>query len=447
MPPRNRPASTASTSPPSNSITPSSTPPNPSTAGLTKRQRQALRIHRPPLPPPEPEPVIEPEPVPEPEMSDAAFTPPAESHMEAIRIRDYRRPVSEERERASPSKYPTPLPDEEEEEEEGDVLPIGRSPDGTLIDMQDEEPLVAAPAPTTTRPVGYPARSREGTRATLALLLDEDSTSTLRKQHHRRRRSPSSPSHPPAFHSTGGGHAQHAHMRAPEMPRHSPLRALGALSHTLRSALAASTQAETSATAYAQGSYSTYSASPHANLSTHDDLHRRVGGSAGMRHGEEEEQILAARSARCGIDDVLPDCLFWPLSVLSLYAILGVGRAAAYPPRIIGLLPFRIARRRHLICLTVYGVGLSTMRFDLSFHLSTPPFTTVIRNRLLHIVIADRSKGGSNSRRKVILPTAYSDNIRQPHATTHPPQLFGPLSFRPSDRTLASKSLSDFKIG
>ncbi|KAJ6578549.1 hypothetical protein B0H19DRAFT_1123453, partial [Mycena capillaripes] len=52
-----------------------------------------------------------------------------------------------------------------------------------------------------------------------------------------------------------------------------PPRALSALSHTFRSALAAWTQAVTSATAYAPGSYLMYSASaayPHANSSTYD---------------------------------------------------------------------------------------------------------------------------------------------------------------------------------
>ncbi|KAJ6578561.1 hypothetical protein B0H19DRAFT_1123488 [Mycena capillaripes] len=60
-------------------------------------------------------------------------------------------------------------------------------------------------------------------------------------------------------------------MRAPEVPRavlrvicYRPLpRALSALSHTFRSALATWTQAVTSATAYAHSSYSTYAGLQH----------------------------------------------------------------------------------------------------------------------------------------------------------------------------------------
>ncbi|KAJ7637387.1 hypothetical protein DFH06DRAFT_655538 [Mycena polygramma] len=338
MPPRNRPSSSSTPSP---SSSPSTSPP----AALTKRQRQALRIHRPPLPPVSPPtqtPVLDTEPEPE-----------------AIRIR---RPVSEEREteRASPSKYPTPLPDEEDDD---DVLPVpmpsavpmkivrsggadtpeeeepvyeggeerngqdpmadtvlaNEVPTGSLIDMQDddeEEEAVPMPMPM---PSPAPARARQSQPARQPQVLRvaeeplprpisvpkthmEDGTSAST-------RTRKAPSRPPAAAAAAQSHRgqqraqgeRQAHIRAPEVPR-VPAPARSALSHTLRSALAASTQAVTSATAYAHNAYSS-SNTPYPQ-SHHVPTTGGGQGSVGAGHGgqsegdgdgEDDEEIVGAR--------------------------------------------------------------------------------------------------------------------------------------------------------
>jgi hypothetical protein len=159
MAPRNRPSPSTS----------------PGTTGLTKKQRQALRIQRP---------TASPDVASSPANTDVASsdvdsavpsagTSPASMPVEGIRIQRYVA-AAEERERASPSKYPTPLPDEEEDElpvlppveveaaaEEVAVFEVDVEdmeekaadvavPVGSLIDVFDEEDT---PAPAALSPV------------------------------------------------------------------------------------------------------------------------------------------------------------------------------------------------------------------------------------------------------------------------------------------------------
>ncbi|KAJ6468146.1 hypothetical protein C8R47DRAFT_809941 [Mycena vitilis] len=172
----------------------------------------------------------------------------------------------------------------EEEERMGDTVLGGERevPTGTLIDMQDDDDNgdTAAPMPIPSpapAPAPAPARARPRTVDAARAVQEpqarvDDSQSTVA-----RRSKP--PSRPPAAGAHQGRGAQHgqgqvqargqaqgerqSHVRAPEVPRHAPppQPARSALSHTLRSALAASTQAVTSATAYAHSAYAASAAS------------------------------------------------------------------------------------------------------------------------------------------------------------------------------------------
>ncbi|KAJ7691408.1 hypothetical protein B0H17DRAFT_561328 [Mycena rosella] len=236
---------------------PSSSPPQGQGQALTKRQRQALRIHRPlPL-----------------EESPAA-SPPALSaadvmkeriereereererearereregarEREAARERAAREREREEEERASPSKYPTPLPDDEEEEEEVLLL---RHTDEPLIEFGDVEATISPPPHIEVEP----ARVQVEPAAEAHKEAEK-----VEKPARKRRVSPPQQAHvPPAQRD---GQHQHAHTRAPEAPRPPPPRALSALSHTLRALEAVTSTATsvydraTSTTAYAR---------------------------------------------------------------------------------------------------------------------------------------------------------------------------------------------------
>ncbi|KAJ7272374.1 hypothetical protein C8J57DRAFT_1599577 [Mycena rebaudengoi] len=101
-----------------------------------KRRTQALRIHRPPLPPEEPEP--EPgNPVPDPEYAE-----------------------ERERERAPPSKYPTPLPDE------GQI---------TLVEE-------AEAAPPTPEEAGHELVIGDGTVSSVEARVDKPDEAVVQKQ-------------------------------------------------------------------------------------------------------------------------------------------------------------------------------------------------------------------------------------------------------------------------
>ncbi|KAJ6574113.1 hypothetical protein B0H19DRAFT_1253863 [Mycena capillaripes] len=202
------------------------------------------------------------------EMEVAASPPspsPADSPAEAIHS-DYR-PVSEERERASPSKYPTPLPDEEEDEQ-GEMLPIQR----VYNDFEDNVPLVVAARVHEPAIAGAPAPSVE--------RLHEHASETTPP--------------PPAlaifaispFSPIGFAFDRRGTARTCARPKcqHTPRPARSPPSHILR--IAASTQAVTSATAYANSTYTAYGAYSASGASTAYSALYANSNTGGMGHGQ-----------------------------------------------------------------------------------------------------------------------------------------------------------------
>ncbi|KAJ7610080.1 hypothetical protein FB45DRAFT_336065 [Roridomyces roridus] len=205
-------------------------------APLTKRQRQALRragagASVATTPPPS-------------EGSSAPASPPASQPqmgdvLAMVRAREaeaQRQREEDEEERASPSKYPTPLPDDDEEEDRGArgyPSPRTEAEDGVLgaIDMEEPEPLPLGEEPPLVD-LGYgfggdmdlaqTARPRVQTQRRV------DRESTIRASSGRR----------PA-------ESRHGHLRAPELARPPPPRALSALAqaHTRRALAAVTTTA------------------------------------------------------------------------------------------------------------------------------------------------------------------------------------------------------------
>ncbi|KAK6983960.1 glycosyltransferase family 1 protein [Favolaschia claudopus] len=304
MPPRNRHPPT-STSSPSTTSSPGTSPPAPPPAtGLTKRQRQALRINRSAAPATSTS-----------ATSTPAFHPASLPHEDAQEER--------ERERASPSKYPTPLPDEDEDEyEEG---PGHGVPVGTLVDVEPSSPRRAEPPPASARgPAQQQPRQRQQQRR-------ETSPPAAPPRPHRETSPPLSAAaiptrhppppqadtHPPRASSSPHqrreetlegqeGQERHerrvssGHRRVPEAPRPppapAPTRALSALS-ALR-AVAASTS--TQAYAYAYGSPSSPKGPSSFAAGGRRNGEERMGredGGHGDRDGDDEkgERVVQAR--------------------------------------------------------------------------------------------------------------------------------------------------------
>ncbi|KAJ7066843.1 hypothetical protein B0H15DRAFT_872223 [Mycena belliarum] len=283
---------------------------------LTKRQRQALRIHRPPL-------SVSAEASPAPSLVPSPATSPPEERgaiprrvagrdkekekeargraQEEGRAREAREQREREREerdsereRASPSKYPTPLPDEDDDEvpegaisisrpvalnlqleyepdmememEMGETLlparddipapAAGPVPVGALVDVEEEE----APLPVQTGRDIARKRQEEVLRATEAREKERERERQREREENQRsaaRRKTRRASMPQAQAHATQPVQQHAqsHTRTPEAPRAPPPRALSALSHTLR-ALEAVTSTATSAYGTAASAYS-----------------------------------------------------------------------------------------------------------------------------------------------------------------------------------------------